>query len=80
MRASRNGLKMINLTITTAIELSEEQKLECEKKLAEKYGKFRAVYRVNDSLIGGIIIFDGDKVYDGSISTQLKKIKEKLSN
>lgn len=71
---------MTNLTITTAIELSEAQKAEIQKKLVKKYGKFSAVYRVNTALIGGIIIFDGDKVYDGSISTQLEKIKDKLSN
>lgn len=71
---------MTNLTLTTAIELSEAQKVEIEKKLVKKYGKFSVLYRVNAALIGGIIIFDGDMVYDGSISTQLEKIKEKLSN
>lgn len=71
---------MIKLTITTSVELSESEQAGLEKRLVKKYGNyFKTDYHVDDALIGGIIIFDGDKVYDGSIRTQLNKIKEKIS-
>ena len=37
-------------------------------------------YLVDDSLIGGLIVFDGKTVYDGSVKTKLASIKEKLSH
>lgn len=69
---------MIKLTITTSVELTEEEKAKIEKSFSSKYGKIKATYHVNDELIGGIMVFDGDKVYDGSIRTQLDKIKERI--
>lgn len=69
---------MTKLTITTSVVLSDEEKQELEKKLAKKYGKFKTEYYIDDELIGGIIIFDGDKVYDGSIRTQLNKMREQI--
>ena len=71
---------MIKLTITTSVELSDNEKNGLEKRLMKKYGDyFRTDYHVDDDLIGGIIIFDGEKVYDGSIRTQLEKFKEKIT-
>lgn len=70
---------MTNLTITTSEELADIQKSEIEKAMTKKYGMIKANYRVDDALIGGIVIFDGDTVYDGSIRTQLNNLKEKIS-
>lgn len=69
---------MTKLTITTSVELIDEEKDKLEKRLAKKYGKFKTEYHVDDDLVGGIIIFDGDKVYDGSVRKQLDKLKEKI--
>lgn len=69
---------MTNLIITTSIELSREEKKSLEDGMKKKYGEITASYRIDDAIVGGIIIFDGDKVYDGSIRTQLNKIKEKI--
>lgn len=69
---------MTKLTITTSIELSLKKKAEIEKRLAKKYGEIEVVYRINESIIGGIIMFDGKIAYDGSIKTQLDKIKNNL--
>ncbi len=69
---------MTRLTITTSIELTSQEKAAIEKSFSAKYGRIKATYHVNDELIGGIMVFDGDKVYDGSIRTQLDKIKERI--
>lgn len=69
---------MTKLTITTSVELTDSEKIDLEKRLIKKYCKFKTDYHIDDALLGGIIIFDGDKVYDGSIRTQLDKIKEKI--
>lgn len=69
---------MTKLTITTSIELSLKKKAEIEKRLAKKYGEIEVVYRISKSIIGGIIMFDGKVAYDGSIKTQLDKIKNNL--
>ena len=46
-----------------------------ESFLTDKYGDHSAVYHVDDSLLGGIVIFDGEKVYDGSLKNKLRSLK-----
>ena len=67
---------MTKLTVTTATALSEKRKAELEKEFAAKYKTFTVDYVVNDAIIGGMVLFDGEKIYDGSVSRQLDKILE----
>lgn len=67
---------MTKLTVTTATPLKQEKKKEIEKKFAAKYGECTFEYVVNDALIGGMIVFDGNKIYNGSVSGQLGKLRE----
>lgn len=69
---------MRKLTITTSKELSLEKKADIEVKLRKKYGEILTIYRVDEAIVGGIIVFDGEIAYDGSIKTQLSKLKEKF--
>jgi F0F1-type ATP synthase delta subunit len=69
---------MRKLTITTSIELSPEKKADIENKLRGKYGKIQAIYRIDEAIVGGIIIFDGEIAYDGSLKNQLAKLKDKF--
>ncbi len=69
---------MTKLTVTTAKPLSEKQRLFTEKNFAEKYGDFTVEYLVDDALVGGMIVFDGDTVYDGSVSKQLGAMLTKI--
>ncbi len=70
--------KKTKLTITTSRELSDQKKAEIEAKLQKKYGDFEAIYRIDKGIVGGIIIFDGQIAYDGSLKTQLTKLKDKM--
>jgi len=69
-------------TVTTAIELSEQQKNDVEKRLLEttSYVSFDVVYEVDPELIGGMVIRIKDRVVDSSIRTQINKLRTELSN
>ena len=69
---------MTKLTVTTSSPLTEEKREEIEKVFAAKYRDFSVEYVVNDAILGGMIVFDGDKVYNGSAAKQLERLREQL--
>ena len=70
---------MSRIIVTTARPLDDGKKEEIVTKAHKKYGEDYAVdFIVDDGIIGGIIIFDGENVFDGSIRTQLQHAKEQL--
>ena len=66
--------------VSTAIALSDKQKEEVVKRLLEttKYESFEMNYKVDESLIGGMIIRIGDRVVDSSIKTKLYELSKDL--
>ena len=68
--------------VTTAMAMSDAQKEKVEKKLLEttKYESFEMCYRVDESLIGGMVIRIGDRVVDSSIKTKLYELSRNLKN
>lgn len=66
--------------VTTAIPLSDAQKAQVEEKLlaTTKYESFEMNYKVDASLIGGIIVRIGDRVIDSSIQTKLNNLSRDL--
>ena len=68
--------------VTSAIELSKEQKEKVEKKLLEttEYKSFEMNYAVDESLIGGMVIRIGDRVVDSSIKTKIYNLSRELRN
>ena len=66
--------------VTSAIELSTEQKQKVEQKLLQQtdYESFEVEYKVDDSLIGGMIIRIGDRVVDSSIRSKLDNLTKEL--
>ena len=67
--------------ITSAMELSLMQKDAIRRKLLEttEYVQFELVYKVDPSLIGGIVIRIGDRVVDGSVRNKLARMTCELS-
>ena len=71
----------IKLTVTSARPLTDEQKAKVETVFSKKYDfPIDAEYLVDDSLIGGLMVFDGATVFDGTVKSKLSQIKEKLGN
>ena len=66
--------------VTSAMELSKEQKEQVEKKLLEttNYVSFEMHYEVDAALIGGMVIRMGDRVVDSSIRTKLYNLSKEL--
>ena len=66
--------------VTSAMELSKEQKEQVEKKLLEttNYVSFEMHYEVDTALIGGMVIRMGDRVVDSSIRTKLYNLSKEL--
>lgn len=66
--------------VTTAKELSDEQKKAVEAKLlaTTSYLSFEMNYIVDESLIGGMVIRIKDRVIDSSIKTKLGNLTKDL--
>ena len=65
--------------VTTALPLSPEQVTQLEQRLAAATGRrVMMTTQVDPSLIGGVVARVGSTVYDGSIATQLAKMRERL--
>lgn len=69
-------------SVTSAVELTEEQKKQVEQKLLQttEYSQFELSFTVDRSLIGGLVIRIGDRVVDSSIKTKLQVLAKDLRN
>tara|TARA_B100000945_G_scaffold253230_1_gene210235 strand:+ start:1892 stop:2434 length:543 start_codon:yes stop_codon:yes gene_type:complete len=68
-------------TVTSAVELSDEQKDLITKKISAIAGteKLELVTKTDSKLIGGFIASVGSKVIDASLSSQIRKLGLSLS-
>jgi len=72
-------LKIIRGEVTTATALDPEKLRALEQGLQQATGrKVVLESKVDPSIIGGIITRLGSTVYDGSVTTQLQKMKQAL--
>lgn len=71
---------IVSAEITTAVEISNSEKKKIEKKILELTGakKVNPIYKVDPSIIGGVIIRIGDTVYDASIRRKIQLLREQL--
>ena len=67
--------------VQSAIELSDKQKKDIEKKLLDTtdYVSFEMKYEVDPDLIGGLVIRIGDRVVDSSIKTKIYELSKQMS-
>ena len=68
--------------VTTAIEMTDSQKLQIQQKLIQTtdYQTLEMHYRVDKSLIGGMVIRMNDRVVDSSIRNKLDDLTKQLLN
>lgn len=72
---------IVKATVTSAAELSEENKNAIEKVISQATkGQVLLISKVNRDLIGGFILRVGDKQFDASISSQLNKLKKDFAH
>ncbi len=67
------------VTVISAKEIGAEQRSAIESKVAAFTGKsIESSYRVDPTLIGGLIVQMGQQVLDGSVVNQLRELKKEL--
>jgi F-type H+-transporting ATPase subunit delta len=71
---------LVHADVTSAEPLTPERTAAIEQKLAAVTGKRVSLKTaVDKNLIGGLVAKVGGTVYDASIATQLKKMRERLT-
>ena len=71
--------KMVRVEVTTAGPLGAAQAAAIEGSLARASGRtVLLATRIDPSIIGGLVARVGGTVYDGSITRQLEKMKQRL--
>jgi F-type H+-transporting ATPase subunit delta len=71
--------KVVRAEVTTAAPLAADRARALEQRLAEVTGRRVTLStRIDPSIIGGVVARVGSTVYDGSITTQLRKMKQRL--
>lgn len=67
--------------ITSAVPLSDEQKEKVVNRLlaVTDYADFNINYKVDEKLIGGIVIRIGDRVFDSSVKNSIEKMQRQLT-
>ena len=70
---------VLQADVTTAVPLSAEAAQRLETSLSSATGKQITMrVTVDPSLLGGVVARVGSTVYDGSVRTQLKKMRDQL--
>ena len=65
--------------VTSAVELTPDERTRLENKLHAQFGReIDFEYRVDPSLLGGVVVRVGDRVIDGSVSGKLAAMRQKL--
>jgi F-type H+-transporting ATPase subunit delta len=71
--------KVVRAEVTTAVSLAPHQTQALQQGLAQLTGRtVTLATNVDPSIIGGVVARIGSTVYDGSVTTQLQKMKERL--
>jgi F-type H+-transporting ATPase subunit delta len=72
--------QVIQAEVTTAAPLAAERIAELQQRLVKITGRtVTMTTKVDQAIIGGVVTRIGSTVYDGSIATQLAKVKHRLA-
>ena len=78
-RMADEAAGIVNVALTTAVELDDSERKRYEGALAERLGKsVRMEYRHDPALVAGATVQIGDRLIDGSVRTQLDRLRQQL--
>jgi F-type H+-transporting ATPase subunit delta len=70
---------VLSAEVTTAVPLSPERAAQLRQRLAAATGRVVTMTtKVDAAIIGGVVTRIGSTVYDGSVATQLAKVRDRL--
>ena len=79
--ALQQSLGRVEVDVFTAAELDTDAKNALSNKLGTAVGREVVLHAyVDASMIGGVKVRIGDQLIDGSVSTQLRSLRDRLSN
>jgi len=64
--------------VTSALPLTEQEQETVKKDVLAKVGAQAVTFRVDPSILGGLVIKVGDKVLDGSVAGKLEGLRQNL--
>jgi F-type H+-transporting ATPase subunit b len=64
--------------VTSALPLSKDEEAAVKKGVLAKVGATDVAFRVDPSILGGLVIKVGDKVLDGSVAGKLEGLRQNL--
>jgi F-type H+-transporting ATPase subunit delta len=80
-RMADEAAGIVNATLTTAVDLADAERRRYEQALADRLGrKVRLEFRRDPDLIGGATVQFGDRLIDGSVRTQLERLRQRLAS
>jgi len=72
--------QVVRAEVTTALPLAADHAGQLQERLARVTGRtVRMTTRVDPSILGGVVARVGSTVYDGSVATQLQRMKDRLT-
>lgn len=73
------NLKGASADVTSALPLSPEEKETVRRDLLTKMGDQATVtFRVDPSILGGLVVRVGDKVWDASVAGQMENLRQSM--
>jgi F-type H+-transporting ATPase subunit delta len=70
---------IVHAALTTAIDLEPDDRKRYEQALAGKLGrKVSVTFRTDPAIVGGATIQIGDHLVDGTVRTQLARLRQEL--
>ena len=64
--------------VTSALPLNDQEQETIKKSVLDKVGAATVAFRVDPSILGGLLIKVGDKVLDGSVAGKLESLRQTL--
>jgi F-type H+-transporting ATPase subunit delta len=78
-RLADEAAGIVHATVTTAIELDEDDRGHYERGLSRKLGhKVNVRFVTDPAIVGGAAIQIGDHLVDGTVRTQLARLRQEL--
>lgn len=78
------GIKMElnkhSLVVESTIPLSVDEEKKIINKMKKNYSLFSYHFSINPALLGGLRIKIGDTVFDNSIETRIKEVKQAIAS
>lgn len=71
----------VEATVLTVVPLDEALRVALEEKLKQRFNKKVILEnKIDESIIGGAVVYVGDQIIDGSIKNQLNQMKTQMNS